>query len=182
MTLANVSGTSWTLIDGAMAKPSLKWKVSLYLSLTLAVVIFLFASLMIRNQREELFDQAVSHANQLAEVVIKSTRFAMLQNQPSQIDQIIRDVAEQEDIDRVRVISKDGTVIHSSVTAEVGQVIKEFVINRAGILVSAQEFQLQPSGKPVLFLLTLFIYAVFCQTLLLFFLFPEGMFSEHHDF
>jgi two-component system NtrC family sensor kinase len=108
-----------------MGKPSLKWKISLYLSVTLALVIFLFASLMIRNQREELFGQAVSHANQLAEVVIKSTRFAMLQNQPSHIDQIIQDVAEQGDIDRVRVISKDGTIIHSSVAAEVGQTINE---------------------------------------------------------
>lgn len=108
-----------------MGKPSLKWKITLYLALALALVLFLFTMLMIRNQRDELFGQAVSHANQMAEVVIKSTRFAMLQNQPSHIDQIITDVAGQEGIDRVRVISKDGTVIHSSATREVGQVIDQ---------------------------------------------------------
>jgi two-component system NtrC family sensor kinase len=70
-----------------------------------------------------MFRQAVSHANQLAEVVIKSTRFAMLQNQPSYIDQVIADVAGQRDIDRVRVISKDGTIIHSSLQDEVGSVV-----------------------------------------------------------
>ena len=95
----------------------------LYLGLALALVLFVFTLLMIGNQREEILQRSVSHANQMAQVVVKSTRFAMLQNQPSHIDQIIRDVAEQKDIDRVRVISKDGAIIHSSIPEEVGRVI-----------------------------------------------------------
>jgi two-component system NtrC family sensor kinase len=108
-----------------MRQLSLKFKVAIYLALALMVTVFLFSLLLIRNQREEMLEQAVDHVNQLSEVVIKSTRFAMLQNQPSYIDQIIRDVGAQEDIDRVRILSKDGTIIHSSYEPELGQVIDQ---------------------------------------------------------
>jgi two-component system NtrC family sensor kinase len=108
-----------------MRQHSLKFKITVYLALALMVSVFLFSLLLIRNQREELLRQATDHADQLSQVIIKSTRFAMLQNQPSYIDRIIRDVAAQEDIDRVRILSKDGTVIHSSDEAEIGQVIDQ---------------------------------------------------------
>ena len=80
---------------------------------------------MVHNTREELLQQAISHAAQLSEVVIKSTRFAMLQNKPSQVDQIIRDVAAAEDIDRVRILSKAGTVIHSTAPGEIGHQVDQ---------------------------------------------------------
>jgi two-component system NtrC family sensor kinase len=108
-----------------MQRQSLKFKITIYLALALTVAVFLFSLLLIRNQREEMLQQATDHADQLSEVVIKSTRFAMLQNQPSYIDQIIRDVAAQGDIDRVRILSKDGTVIHSSQASEIGEVIDQ---------------------------------------------------------
>lgn len=108
-----------------MRRQSLKLKITLYLATALLVSAFLFSLLLIRNQREAMLTQAVNHLNQLSEVVIKSTRFAMLQNQPSYIDQVIRDVAAQQDIDRVRILGKDGTVIHSSHGPEIGEVIDQ---------------------------------------------------------
>jgi two-component system NtrC family sensor kinase len=108
-----------------MRRRSLKFKITIYLATALTVAVFLFSLLLIRNQRQELLDQAISHVNQLSAVVIKSTRFAMLQNRPSYIDSIISDVGAQEDIDRVRILSKNGTVIHSSVASEVGEVIDQ---------------------------------------------------------
>jgi two-component system NtrC family sensor kinase len=108
-----------------MRRQSLKFKITIYLGIALMVAVFLFSLLLIRNQREEMLGQAVNHVNQLSEVVIKSTRFAMLQNQPSYIDQIIQDVGAEEDIDRVRILGKDGTIIHSSHVAEIGQVIDQ---------------------------------------------------------
>lgn len=104
---------------------SLRFRVGLYLVLALSVAALLFTLLILRNSREELLQQAISHAAQLSEVVIKSTRFAMLQNQPSHVDQIIRDVAAQKDIDRVRILAKDGTVIHSSRPGEIGQLVDQ---------------------------------------------------------
>jgi two-component system NtrC family sensor kinase len=106
-------------------RDNLKFKVGLYLVLALTVAVFLFTFMVIRNNREELLQQAISHAAQLSEVVIKSTRFAMLQNQPSHVDKIIQDVGAQNDIDRVRILSKNGTVIHSSHAGEIGTMVDQ---------------------------------------------------------
>jgi len=104
---------------------SLRFKVGFFLVLILTLAVFLFTLLVVRNNREELLQQAISHAAQLSEVVIKSTRFAMLQNQPSYVDKIIQDVGAQKDIDRVRILSKSGTVIHSSQKDEIGHVVDQ---------------------------------------------------------
>jgi two-component system NtrC family sensor kinase len=104
---------------------SLRFKVSFYLVVALTAAVLLFTIMVVRNNREELLQQAISHAAQLSEVVIKSTRFAMLQNQPSHVDKIIQDVGAQTDIDRVRILSKNGTVIHSSQRDEIGKLVDQ---------------------------------------------------------
>jgi two-component system NtrC family sensor kinase len=43
----------------------------------------------------------------------------MLQNQRSTVYRIIQDVGNQENIERVRVLSKDGMIIHSTLTSEI---------------------------------------------------------------
>jgi len=102
---------------------SLRFKVGFYLVIALSVAVLLFTFMVVHNSREQMLQQAVSHAAQLSEVVIKSTRFAMLQNQPHHVDRIIGDVGAQQDIDRVRILSKNGTVVHSSAPGEIGKMI-----------------------------------------------------------
>jgi two-component system NtrC family sensor kinase len=104
---------------------SLKFKITVYLALALTVAVFLFTLLLIRNQREEMLQQAINHADQLSEVVIKITRVAMHAKQPDHVEGVISDVAAGEDIDRVRILAKNGTVIHSSLAQEVGQVVDQ---------------------------------------------------------
>jgi two-component system NtrC family sensor kinase len=104
---------------------SLRFKVGFYLVIALSLAVLVFTVMVVRNSREQLLQQAISHAAQLSEVVIKSTRFAMLQNQPSHVDRIIADVGAQLDIDRVRILSKNGMVIHSSQRDEIGKVIDQ---------------------------------------------------------
>ena len=108
-----------------MIRNSLKVKVGIYIGVALTAAVLLFTVMMVRNSEEQLLQQAISHAAQLSEVTIKSTRFAMLQNQPSYVNQVIRDVGAQKDIDRVRILSKNGTVIHSSREEEVGQTVDQ---------------------------------------------------------
>ena len=108
-----------------MIRDSLKVKVGLYLAIALMVAVLLFTSLVVHNNREELLQQAISHVAQLSEVITKSTRFAMLQNQPSYVDKIIEDVGAQNDIDRVRILSKNGTIIHSSQMQEIGRQVDQ---------------------------------------------------------
>ena len=131
---------------------SLKVKVGIYLVIALTVAVFLFTFMVVRNSRDELLQQAIGHAAQLSEVVIKSTRFAMMQNQPSHVDKIIGDVAAQEDIDRVRILSKNGTVIHSSDENEIGSLVDQEAEACLACHLDEQSMQASPMiGRPRFF-------------------------------
>jgi len=102
---------------------SLKFKVGSYLVVVLTIAVFIFSMVLVSNNREELMQQVTDNSGQLSRVVISSTRFAMLQNQPSYVDQIIQDVSDQADIEKVRILSKEGVIIHSTKKAEIGKKI-----------------------------------------------------------
>ncbi|MGB5487688.1 MAG: HAMP domain-containing protein, partial [Lysobacterales bacterium] len=104
---------------------SLKFKVGSYLVAVLTIAVLIFALTLVSNNREELLQQVTKNSGQLSRVVISSTRFAMLQNQPSHVDRIIQDVGDQEDIEKVRILSKEGVIIHSSQKSEIGNKIDQ---------------------------------------------------------
>jgi two-component system NtrC family sensor kinase len=108
-----------------MIRNSLKIKVGIYLVIALTVAVFLFTFMVVRNSREDLLQQAIGHAAQLSQVITNSTRFAMMQNKPSYVDEIIQDVGAESDIDRVRILSKNGEVIHSSEEGEIGSLVDQ---------------------------------------------------------
>ncbi len=103
-----------------MLPKTLKFKVGLYLAVTLTATLLLFAVFAVRHERGNLLQAAAGHANQLSDVVIRSTRFAMLMNQPEYVHSIIEDVARQENIDKVRIYSKEGIIIDSTMAREIG--------------------------------------------------------------
>jgi len=103
-----------------MRSRTLKFKIVLYLALALTLAMLVFSLLVVRHQRDELLREAVNHVTQISEVIKKSTRFAMLTNQPTYVDSIIRDVSNQGSIEKVRILSKDGTIIHSTYLPELG--------------------------------------------------------------
>lgn len=104
---------------------SLKFKVGFYLVVVLTIAVLVFAMALVKNNREELMRLVTNSSGQLSRAVISSTRFAMLQNEPSYIDRIIKDVADQEYIEKVRILSKDGVVIHSSRESELGSMVDQ---------------------------------------------------------
>lgn len=106
-------------------KNSLKFKVGSYLIVALMMAVFIFTMMVVHNNREELLQQVTNNSGQLSRVVIGSTRFAMLQNQPSHVDRIIQDVGEQKGIEKVRILSKDGIIIHSSDLVEIGTTVDQ---------------------------------------------------------
>jgi two-component system NtrC family sensor kinase len=104
---------------------SLKLKIGISLAIALTVAMLIFTLLVVRNNREELLYQAASRVTQLSEVITRSTRFAMLQNQPAYVDKIIQDVGNQESIEKVRILSKDGRIIHSTYGPEIGMQVDQ---------------------------------------------------------
>jgi len=103
-----------------MLPQSLRFKVGFYVALALMATLLLFAVLVVRQQRNALLESAQDHVTQLSEAITRSTRFAMLQNQPEYVHRIIQDVARGGNIDRVRIFSKEGVVIDSTYAPELG--------------------------------------------------------------
>ena len=112
------AGTESTTL---MQPQTLKFKVVLYLSIALSVAMLLFTGLVAWFMYTEILGKVSDHVTQLSRVITKSTRFAMLQNQPTYVARIIGDVANQEKIDRIRILSRDGKIIHSTYPPEIGQ-------------------------------------------------------------
>ena len=104
---------------------TLRFKLGFYLSVALWTTMLVFTFLVSWYLRTELLNRAADHVTQLSEVITRSTRFAMLQNQPAYVDRIIHDIADQADIDKVRIFSKDGRIIHSTFAAEIGQTLDQ---------------------------------------------------------
>ena len=104
---------------------SLKAKVSLYLTAVLVAVMGLFVVLLIQQEREEQLQTLVTHMAQLSEVIARSTRYAMLLDEPDIVDKIIQDIGDQPGIKRVRVLRKNGVIAHSNEPAEIGKKIDQ---------------------------------------------------------
>ena len=107
----------------SMHPQTLKSKVALYLTIALSIAMLLFTGLVAWFLHGEILDKVSDHVTQLSEVITRSTRYAMLQNQPAYVDRIIHDVANQEKIDRVRILSKEGKIIHSTYWPEIGRTL-----------------------------------------------------------
>jgi len=106
-----------------MRAQTLKFKVTLFVTISLSAAMVAFTLAVVQNQRTALLDEAAAHVTRLSEVIKQSTRFAMLQNQPAYVDQIIQDVADLEQIARVRIMNKEGRIIHSTYGPERGETV-----------------------------------------------------------
>jgi two-component system NtrC family sensor kinase len=102
---------------------SLKFKVAFHLAIGLTLAVALFTIFIVRNQRDELLRQETEQVRLVSEIVTKSTRFAMLQNQRSAVYRIIKNVGNQEGIDKVRLLGSDGMIIYSTDLAEIASTI-----------------------------------------------------------
>lgn len=135
-----------------MVRSSLKLKIGIYLLVALSIAVVLFTLMVVQNSRKELLDQTVSQTAQLSEVIMKSMRFAMQHNEPDALDQIIADVGGHEDIDRARILSKDGQVIHSSLREEVGSIVDQEAESCLGCHLDEQSMKEAPLiGRPRIF-------------------------------
>ena len=102
---------------------SLKFKVTLLVTVALSAAMAAFTLAVVQHQRTELLNETAAHVTRLSEVIKQSTRFAMLQYQPAYVDRIIQDVAKLEGIARVRILNKEGRIIHSTQVAELGSTV-----------------------------------------------------------
>ncbi len=79
--------------------------------------------LLISRTTEDLESEVERHANQLSETVKYGTREDMLHNQRERIHRLIRNMAEQPGIHRIRVLNKIGEVAYSSHETDIGTMV-----------------------------------------------------------
>ena len=103
-----------------MPKNSLKLKISLSLIIVLSTAMVVFTLLILKQRQEDMQSVVARHVTQISEMVVASTRYTMLVNKRDIAEKIIEDIGKQKGIERIRVISKDGTIIHSNRKTEVG--------------------------------------------------------------
>ena len=74
-------------------------------------------------QREHMTELVQASADRVADVVLRSTRAAMLDNEPAQVQRIIDTVGAQRGIERIRIFDKLGRIGKSTRSAEVGTIV-----------------------------------------------------------
>lgn len=104
---------------------NLRVRVSLYLFIALSVAMVLFTLLILKHRQDDQQSVVSRHVTQISEVIVASTRYAMLVNKRDIAGKIIEDIGKQAGIERVRVISADGTIIHSNHPAEIGYSVEQ---------------------------------------------------------
>lgn len=107
----------------------MRWLESLETKLLAAVCgvalvsIGVFAWVNIRYERAEREDLIIRGASQFSDTVKRSTHYAMLQNRWEDAFQIMDTIGKQEGVDRVRVFTKEGTILFSTDRSEVGRAV-----------------------------------------------------------
>lgn len=102
-----------------MFRNNLRFRLSLYLLLALAPAAFLLPYVIVEHQKEHLQEEIALRVTEIAQLVVKSTRYTMLVNEREIVEKIVDDVGRQPGIERVRVINADGTIVHSKRHEEV---------------------------------------------------------------
>jgi len=82
-----------------------------------------FAYFLLESHERQLLGELESHAHQLSETVKSSTRYDMLLNQRESVHQIISSIGRQDAIDKVRIFNKDGEIILSTDSLDIGHMV-----------------------------------------------------------
>ena len=89
------------------------------------LVIGVMAAVLQRSHKDELISQLTRNANQLGETIKSSTHYDMLENRREGLHRQIRTMGtlRQEGIRKVRLFNKEGAIMFSSDSAEIGKVL-----------------------------------------------------------
>jgi two-component system NtrC family sensor kinase len=86
-------------------------------------IIGIFAYLILHAQQGQLIAELERNAHQLSETVKSSTKYDMLLNQRESVYRIIQTIGKQEGIQKVRIFNKEGKIIVSTDSLDVGKMV-----------------------------------------------------------
>ncbi len=99
---------------------SLSFKLSLSVGIIIFVTVALGAYVEVQRQYRQSRLQMREQAEGFAETVRRATYWSMLRNQRQSLHRIIRDMASQPGVLRIRVFNKEGAIMFSSARQEIG--------------------------------------------------------------
>lgn len=111
--------------------------------------------------RDDLHRGEIVHATNLADIILKSTRYAMHKSDRETLATIIRNVGEQKGVDHVRIFNKKGVVTFSAKPGEINRQVDKNAegcivchkgtvpVTSLGTMQQARTFR-SPDGKDVM--------------------------------
>src|SRR5205809_485955 len=102
---------------------SLAAKLALWLVAGAALVCAGFGYLSLRLQRKHLEATVLEAADRISDLIQRSTRYQMLQNDRDALYQTIRDIGSEPGIRRMRIFNKEGKISFSSQQRENGTTV-----------------------------------------------------------
>ena len=98
-------------------------KLILVVGITLLCSMSIWAFFNIRYQKEKLMKDIVAQADKLSNTIRLGAHYAMMLNSRDDINQIITNIARQEDIVNIRIYNKEGRIAYSNKPEEVSKVV-----------------------------------------------------------
>ena len=94
-------------------------KLIVMVGLTLLLSISTWAYFNINYQKDKLMDDVVLGTDRLSNTIKLGTHYAMMHNSRDDINQIINNIARQQEISNIRIYNKEGAIKYSNQPTEV---------------------------------------------------------------
>ncbi len=107
----------------------IKWYQSISFKLTFVVgfvvtcIFGFFMYVVMKTSQDSLLRELLRSATQLSETVRRSTHYDMLENRRENIYRIIRTIASQKGIEKIRIFNKEGRIMFSTAEEEAGKMV-----------------------------------------------------------
>jgi two-component system NtrC family sensor kinase len=99
---------------------SLAAKLAISVIVSTAVFFALFGIVNLRSEQHFSQDLVEQAANRITDLIVRSTHYEMLHNDRDALLNMIQEVGTQPGIQRIRILNKDGLIIYSTDTKEIG--------------------------------------------------------------
>lgn len=102
---------------------TLSFKLISFTGCIVIIAISIYAYLNINSQKNQFIREVLRGTTQLSETIRRSTKYDMLRDQSDRVYKIIETIGEQEGIEKVRIFNKEGEIILSTDSTEVGDMV-----------------------------------------------------------
>lgn len=109
----------------SIGKHGIAAKLGFCLVLSTAAIFAVFGYWNLRAQRRAAEEMVVQSADRLSDLILRSTRYEMLENDRKALYQTIRDIGSEPGIDRIRIFNKDGRIMFSTNPDEVNTMVNK---------------------------------------------------------